>query len=159
MAFNYFPTYRISISTIFYIYCVYLQFPRSRRTSRQRLSARTRYCCHGSSLSGGMARCGDTLYCTVLYCTVLQVLSYTLYKRYQRSVSTLTVPGTERQFTFKGIIKHDIARPAEAGLGWSPSPPLILDTLQFLLVVPTSRPPADQPISAPLFNSRSLCDC
>ncbi len=31
-----------------------------------------------------------------------EVLSYTLYKRFQRSVSTLTVPGTERQFTFKG---------------------------------------------------------
>ena len=31
-----------------------------------------------------------------------EILSYTLYKRYERSVSTLTVPGTERHFTFKG---------------------------------------------------------
>ena len=31
-----------------------------------------------------------------------EVLSYTLYKQFERSVSTLTVPGTERQFTFKG---------------------------------------------------------
>ena len=32
-----------------------------------------------------------------------EVVSFTLYKQFQRSVSTLTVPGTERQFTFKGI--------------------------------------------------------
>ena len=31
-----------------------------------------------------------------------EILSYTLYKQYDRSVSTLTVPGTERHFTFKG---------------------------------------------------------
>ena len=31
-----------------------------------------------------------------------EILSYTLYKRFDRSVSTLTIPGTERQFTFKG---------------------------------------------------------
>ena len=31
-----------------------------------------------------------------------EVLSFTLYKQLERRVSTLTVPGTERQFTFKG---------------------------------------------------------
>ena len=93
------------------------------------------------------------LYCTVLYCTVLQVLSYTLYKRYQRSVSTLTVPGTERQFTFKGM---SIARPRVGPL----TPLNSADTRYTPLFAGRAhQPPADQPISAPLFNSRSLCDC
>ena len=64
-----------------------------------------------------------------------EILSYTLYKQYDRSVSTLTVPGTERHFTFKG--KHSFL---SMQIYQEPPPtsgrniPLIFDLLLLLLM-------------------------
>ena len=33
-----------------------------------------------------------------------EILSYTLYKQYDRMVTTMTIPGSEKQFTFKGLV-------------------------------------------------------
>jgi len=35
-----------------------------------------------------------------------EILSYTLYKQHERMVSTVTIPGSERQFTFKGLLQR-----------------------------------------------------